>query len=453
MNFTNNPSQSVADPTDTNWSDIITLAICSLVAGSAMFLTQFALVLHMQSSGYGGMAVAAVIISVSLPLAVLSPLTGRMADRFDSRTLMFSSAILQAGAIFAVAQSDSIPAMVGFATLSACGTAMLNPTAGALVPKIAKSKDVPRAIGANQTGMMLGMLVGPPMAGIMVGQFSLQAALYLAVGLCLLRSIMCLDIRTRRGGIRRQVETIEAKQSQWTMRNDKVLFITVASAAAALGLVSAVNVAEVFLIRETYGASETLYGFLNMPWLFAMVFGAWFIAGFLGKLSTSGRVAYVHLAIIGAQCLIIAMLGLPWPTVFALIPFLFIGGFLNAGANSAMAIGIARRVSDQYRGRATARAGAMIHSAVAVGFVTGGVLEMFLSPRAMYVSMGLVGFAIIMLVFPKLRQAVRKEETPQVPDPVEEAERIVTPATINPSQARAGDVLQFQSDEQSRERL
>lgn len=450
MSFTNNSSQSLTDPTDTNWSDVVTLALCSLVAGSAMFITQYALVLHMQAAGYGGMAVAAVIISVSLPLAVLAPVTGRMADRFDSRTLMFSSAILQASAIFAVAQSESVAAMVGFATVSACGTAMLNPTAGALVPKIAKGEDVPRAIGANQAGMMLGLMVGPPVAGIMVGQFSLDAALYLAAGLCLLRGIMCLDIRTRRGGVRRQVESTETSQKQWTMRQDKVLFITVASAAAALGVLSTVNVAEVFLIRETYGASETLYGFLNIPWLVSMAFGAWFIAGLLGKLSTSGRVAYAHLAILGAQCSVIVILGLPWPTVFALIPFLFIGGALNAGTNSALAIGIARRVSDQFRGRATARAGSMIHGAVASGFVTGGVLEMFLSPRAMYISMGLASLAIIVLLFPTLRRAVRQEETPVAPDPVEVAESIVAPKPINPSRVRGDDVLQSQSDELSR---
>ena len=75
----------------TRWSDIHAAAACAFLAGTAMFTADFALILELQSTGLGGAAVATLIICGTLPMVLLAPITGRMADRFDSRTLMAAS--------------------------------------------------------------------------------------------------------------------------------------------------------------------------------------------------------------------------------------------------------------------------------------------------------------------------------------------------------------------------
>ncbi|QSB05219.1 MFS transporter [Natronoglycomyces albus] len=415
MSFTNERTvpawTATTDENPTNWADVSTIALCSFTAAVTTFITQFALVLHMQGNGYGGFAVAAVIIATSLPIAVLSPITGRMADRFDSRTLLFGSAILQTVAVAAMTRAESPELMVVAATVAACGMALAAPVSSALIPRMTNPADTAKAIGFNQSASVLGIMTGPPVAGLIMGYAGLTGALYIAVAASLLRALLSLCIRTRRGGVRRAVATAGTKTAPWTLRGDRLLFITVIGAAAALGIICAVNVAEVFLVRETYGASEAMYGLLGLNWTVSMAIAATVFAGVLGKLSRDGHVTYAHFGIIAGSCLTLILLGLPWSTIFALIPFMIIGGAFNAGLNAAMSIAIVRRVDDESRGMASARAGAILNAAIVIGFMFGGLLESIMSPGAIYMTMGAVGLLVVAGFIPFLRRAVRADES------------------------------------------
>src|SRR5919106_6136322 len=103
----------------TRWSDVNTAAVCAFLAGTAMFTADFALTLQLQTEGYGGFAIAALIISATLPLVLLAPLTGRMADRFDSRALMAISGLVQTAAIVTMAFTDNLYALYALVMVNA----------------------------------------------------------------------------------------------------------------------------------------------------------------------------------------------------------------------------------------------------------------------------------------------------------------------------------------------
>ena len=69
----------------TRWSDIYISATSRFLAGAAQFTLSVTLLLSLQTAGMGGLAVSALILSATLPMVVLAPLTGRIADRYDSR--------------------------------------------------------------------------------------------------------------------------------------------------------------------------------------------------------------------------------------------------------------------------------------------------------------------------------------------------------------------------------
>ncbi|WP_051393749.1 MFS transporter [Glycomyces arizonensis] len=403
----------------TRWSDVHAAAACAFLAGTAMFTADFALVLHLQSTGLGGAAVATLIICGTLPMVLLAPITGRMADRFDSRTLMAASGLLQAAAITGMTLTDDLPVLLGLVILNACGTALLNPTVSALIPVIATADDLPRAVATVQTGTLIGMAAGPGMAGFVVGVHGTDGALVVALCCALLRAALCADIRTRRGGIRRDLAAHRdaADRPAWNLRGDRLLTTMVIGVAAVIACLCSVNVLEVFLVREVYGASSSTYGLIHACWTIGMAGGAWIAAAVIRRLMRDAHLAWmlmICLATTGAVCVV---LGMPLPTVALLVPIMLCGGVLNACENSAMQIAVARRVPESFRGRAGAKINGTVNGATLIGFVLGGALSSALPTQTAFVVIGVATIAIVACCVPMVRRGTRDEPETVEPEP------------------------------------
>src|SRR5262245_22111166 len=70
------------------WSDVYLTAAARGVSVCGDLLAATALTVVLQQRGAGGYVVAALLLSASLPPVLLSRLTGRVADRFDSRVVI-----------------------------------------------------------------------------------------------------------------------------------------------------------------------------------------------------------------------------------------------------------------------------------------------------------------------------------------------------------------------------
>ena len=78
------------------WPDVWLAATARGTTICGDFLAATALALALQGSGAGGLAVSGLLLAATLPLVVLAPLTGRLADRVDSRTLLVTVGLAQA---------------------------------------------------------------------------------------------------------------------------------------------------------------------------------------------------------------------------------------------------------------------------------------------------------------------------------------------------------------------
>jgi MFS family permease len=413
----------------TRWSDVYTSATCAFLAGTAMFTADFALTLRLQTDGYGGFAIAALIIAATLPLVVLSPVTGRLADRFDSRALMALSGLLQAASIVAMAFTDNLLALYGLVILNACGTAVNQPVVSALVPAMTRREDLPHAVAMVQTGTLVGLAAGPAVAGFVIGAHSAGAALMLAAGCAVLRVLFCLDIRTRRGGIRRDLAARAATvKAAWRLRGDKLLTSMVFGLSAVIAAMCAVNVLSVFLVREVYDATESMYGLIKACWTLGMVAGAWIAAAVIRRLDRDVQLAWMLMACLAGVGLMCFGQGLPLFSVLLMVPLNLIGGIFNAGENSALGIAVARRVPEAFRGRANAAVNGRVNAAQLIGFLLGGAMSTLMDVQTAFMAVGLVSILIVLACLPVIRRAARADEAPEAVEPAPAAKRALAGA-------------------------
>jgi MFS family permease len=400
----------------TRWSDVHTAAICAFLAGTAMFTADFALTLRLQSEGYGGLAVAALIICATLPLVLLAPLTGRMADRFDSRTLMAVSGLVQTAAIVAMAFTDNLYGLFALVIVNAAGTAVLQPVVSALVPAMAREEDLPHAVALVQTGTLTGLAAGPAVAGFLIGANGVGAALALAAACAVARVLLCCDIRTRRGGVRREATAPgEKAAAPWKLGGDRLLTVVVLAFCAVIGALCAVNVLGVFLIREVYDATESMYGLIKACWTAGMVVGAWIAAAVIRRLDRDVQLAWMVMACLAGVGLVCFGQGVPLFTVLLMVPLNLLGGIFNAGENSALGIAVARRVPEAFRGRANAAVSGRLSAAQLIGFLLGGAMSTVMDVQVAFIAVGLVSIAIVLACLPAIRRAARDEEAAATP--------------------------------------
>ena len=376
------------------------------------FLAATALVLALQSRGAGSVAVAAVLLASTAPLVVLGPMTGRLADRVDSRTLLVAVGLVQAVVCAVLAHSTDPVAIVGLTAVLAAGLAVSRPTLGALVPDMVGLANVPRAMAISQSANYVGVLIGPALAGVLVGQFGLRIPLLIDAATYLALVVAALAIRTRRGG-RPTVATdgATAETPEWRLRGDALLAAVVLGVAVTIGAVSAVNVADVFFVRETLHSSTTVYGLLFAVFTGAMLVGSWLAARVVRE-RADGPAAALLVGSLGAtSAVLLAASGIPH--VAWLVPLWIVGGVLNGAENVFAGVLIARRVPAAVRGRALGAFTSAVNGANVVGFLAGGALLTVLSPRLVFALAGLAGLLVAAVCVVPVRRAARRETAPE----------------------------------------
>ncbi|ADB34818.1 major facilitator superfamily MFS_1 [Kribbella flavida DSM 17836] len=146
-------------------------------------------------AGYGATGVGYALGAWLAAVALCMLFGGVLADRFTPRRMMvladFARFVLQAitAALFAFG-TPSLVLIVLLQFLSGAATAMFQPGVASMVPQVAD--DVQRANGTLRIAESMASVLGPALAGVLVGLagpavvFALYAATYAVSGVCLL---------------------------------------------------------------------------------------------------------------------------------------------------------------------------------------------------------------------------------------------------------------------------
>jgi MFS family permease len=256
---------------------------------------------------------------------------------------------------------------------------------------------------------MIGMLIAPALAGVLVGQTGARLPLLLDAASYLAIVVAGLLIRTRRQGAAAEKGQVT---TSWHLRDDRVLFAMVAALTAVIGGVSAINVVDVFFIRDTLAASTTMFGLVSASWMVGMVLGSVVFGRF-----PRHRISVPGVLMLAAGACVAVLAAATVPSAGWLIPLWVAGGICNGGLSVFITVIIAGRTPALAHGRAFAIFAASVEGGSLLGYLLAGPLVNQFDPRVLVAAFGIAGLIAAAACIPLVR--VRNETLS--PPPVDEA--------------------------------
>ena len=138
-------------------------------------------------------------LSQFIPIALLTPVAGWAADRFERRTVArIANAIdmLVALALGWLTWQDSLtlPLLFTFAAMHGIARVFVNPAMAAIAPNIVPAKQLPQAIAMSSIAWQMGSVVGPALGGFLYAAHP-SAPYWFAAALMLVAMIALTPIR------------------------------------------------------------------------------------------------------------------------------------------------------------------------------------------------------------------------------------------------------------------
>jgi MFS family permease len=136
-------------------------------------ISQFAIALWVYERTRSVMALALATLSIALPGLLLAPLAGPIVDRFNRKHAMLigdSASAIFTALTAALAISNVLPIEGVYVLLALVSAAMAfqQPAWSACVPQLVDKKDLGRAAGLSQLSEAASVLLGPPIASVVL---------------------------------------------------------------------------------------------------------------------------------------------------------------------------------------------------------------------------------------------------------------------------------------------
>lgn len=354
------------------------------------------------------------------PVLVLGIWGGLIADRLDKRKLLLATQ----GAMAALALALGVLTATGvvqlwmiylLALLLGVATSFDMPVRQSFVTEMVGSEELPNAVGLNSAVFNVGRIIGPAVAGVLIGivgiapAFLINAASYLAVMTSLWRMepgklYRSAPVERSRGQVRDGVRYVLATPTlRWT--------ILLMGFVATMGL--NFRVALPLLSRFTYHGGPSLYGILASLMAAGSVVGALTAAS---RTKPSQRLLLWSIAGFGVSSLVMAALLDPVLAGIVLLPIGFFSIFWIATANTTVQLGSA----PEMRGRVMSIYGLLLLGSTPIGALIIGWLSEHFGPRSSVLLAGgssLLAAAVAWLVRPN--RAERRRRTAEEPAAVD----------------------------------
>jgi len=136
-----------------------------------------------------------------LAMAVLAPITGTVADRFDRRLVLAGCHLVYVACTLVLAWLASDPeagVLPIYGVLAVLGAvrAFWMPTGQAMLPSLVPPEDFPRAVAWSSSNFQVALIGGPALGGALLG-FGAATVFLLAAALTLVSLVLILLVRIR----------------------------------------------------------------------------------------------------------------------------------------------------------------------------------------------------------------------------------------------------------------
>lgn len=321
----------------------------TLISNVGTWLAFVALALDVYDRTHSSVWVGALLVTETLPIALLGFLFGPLLDRLPRRSLMIGADLFRSGVFVALVFAPGAWAIIALATLAGAAAGLFNPAVYAGLPNLVEERDLAGANGLFQTTTSLTMIAGPLCGGALVAAAGPRPAYLFNAASFLFAVLLIAGVRASslqsitaasRGYLRDLLDGAAA-----VFRSRALLTVFVAWNVAMIGI-AAMNTAEVELVKHDFGAGDLGYGLFTAATGLGVFLGA-FSAAALFRRSPFARVYALGFVLLAAGIGLVALL----PPFGVAAAILVIGGVGNGLLLTANAILVQRGASDDLRGR------------------------------------------------------------------------------------------------------
>jgi MFS family permease len=299
------------------------------------------------------LALGLVSAAVAVPMLVLAPFGGVLADRMERRRLIMSAqalAITSEVITLGLLLTDRLEFwhLVMTAGMMGCAFPLIMPARQAIVVNIVGKRGLGAAVALNMAGVNVTRVVGPAIAGFMIpiievkGVYMMNLSLYVLALLAMTR-VERVPPPANAGDRSIAKNLAEGFQYVWSNR---LILILLLYGLVPMFLVMPFQALLVIFARDVWQTGPTGLGILNAAAGLGAVAGSIYVAS---RGSDSGRLRLMMISVISFGTLLAIFAGSPWflPAVgliFAANIFASIFGTLN---NTAIQL----LIPDSVRGR------------------------------------------------------------------------------------------------------
>lgn len=237
----------------------------SLVSTLGSQISRISLVLFISDTGGSAFNLALLIVLEMLPGAITAPVAGVFIDRFNRRSVMITSELLQMLFVLTILAWPTPGAIYLMVTLRSVAAVFFQPARAAALALIVDRKQLQQANGLDQSAYNLVLVLGPIAGAKLLISFGLGLTLLLDALSFLLCALLISRLKIKGGGRNSDGISISATLSeikegwQYILHNrlarylNLLLFMDLLCTGVWLPLAP-------FFIRDHLGASEDMLG-------------------------------------------------------------------------------------------------------------------------------------------------------------------------------------------------
>ena len=343
-----------------------------------------------------------------VPIAVLTPVAGWAADRFERRTVAgiangIDMTVALALGWLTYSDALTLPLLFLFAALHGVARVFVNPAMSAIAPNIVPPEQLPKAIAMSSIAWQMGSVAGPALGGFLYAAHP-SAPYWAAAALMLVAIIALIPIRRvvpppfegERHPVRQMVEGVTYVRHHRFLLGAITLdlFAVLLGGATAMLPVYARDILEV--------GTEGLGLLRAAPAVGAALVALWYAFAPLKR-----NVGIKMLLAVAAFGMMTIIFGLSESMPLSLAALALLGGFdmLSVYVRSSL---VQLHTPDAMRGRVSAVSGLAISASNELGELQSGIAAAILGPVAAVVVGGAAAMGIAGLwsyLFPELRRA------------------------------------------------
>lgn len=367
------------------------------VSGLGSALTTMAFTILITTRTSSPLAISGMLVANMLPMLVLGPFAGALADRWDKRRIMLLSDLSRAAIVALALVEPPNWALYVIAAASQTAGLVFAPARSVSITEIVGRERMVPAMALTQMAIQATQFVGPAAAGAVVGLAGTRVPIVLDVASFLISAACTLAVRFPAMPVREGVatariilrETGEGVRFLWHDPAIRFLIQTLAMAGLGMGFV---GVLVVDFARNSLGLDAARFGVFESAFAVGSLIGAFLAGQWAARWPRSAT-------ILGA----LALMGVG-STLFALRPiFLWacgihvLLGLAQGGLLTPIMATMAERVPVDIRGRVFGATNTLINAMVLVGLGFAGPLAALIGASATFLAMGalVTGVAIV----------------------------------------------------------